>query len=126
MQSFTPEQLDDMARNGTLMNKITVASRMNVKKETLAYLMETEPDDELKLTIMMRTDITEEQVRWAATSESAFVLNRLTAMDKTPIDVVRDIRARAQERTGDVWRHLETYADRVLTRREGRVEGGLL
>lgn len=122
MQSYTPDDLDEMARTGTLLDKVTVASRNNVRKETLEYLMATEPDDEIKLTIMTRQDITEEQLRWAATSENAFVLNRLTAMDRTPLDVVHDIRSRAAERTGEVWELLVSYADRVLARREG---GGL-
>lgn len=111
-----------MARTGSLMEKVTVASRTDVKPETLAYLMETEPDDEIRLTIMSRQDVTAEQLRWAAGSESAFVLNRLVSMDRTPVDVVHEIRERALSRLeddpADVWKHLASYADRVLERRE--------
>jgi len=122
MRSFSKDELDALARTGSLMEKVTVASRTNVKPETLAYLMETEPDDEIKLTIMSRQDVTAEQLRWAAGSESAFVLNRLVSMDRTPLDVVHEIRERAVARRendpAEVWEHLASYADRVLARRE--------
>lgn len=66
MQTYSDDELRHMAETGSLKNRLIVAFRTNAKPDLIAYLMEVEPHDELKLAIMSRTEVTEEQLVWAA------------------------------------------------------------
>jgi hypothetical protein len=117
--SYTAEQLDTMARTGTLRDPITVASRTSVPREILEWLMQNDDSEEIKREIIGRSDVTAKRLVWAAnTSQNANILGRVVGHPKTPLDTVRAIQERAQEREGEVWEALAQFAGRVIKRRE--------
>lgn len=126
--TYTAEQLDRMARTGTLMEKITVASRTNCPHEVLEWLMSNDDSEEIKREIINRSDITTKRLVWAAkTSKDANTLGRVAGHRLTPLETVRAIQAKASEREGEheVWADLATFASRVIKRREtGQFEFG--
>lgn len=116
--SYSAEQLDQIARTGTLRERITVASRHNCPPEVLAYLMANDDSEQVKREIISRMDVTPERLVWAArTSKDANTLGRVIGSRLTPLETVREIQACAAEREGEVWTELVAFAGRVIKRR---------
>lgn len=124
--TYTVEQLADMARTGTTMEKITVASRHNCPPETLDWLMANDESEDIKREIIGRSDVTAKRLMWAAkTSKDANTLGRVAGHRLTPLESVRAIQASAAEREGEVWADLAAFATRVIKRRTtGQFEFG--
>jgi uncharacterized protein (DUF2336 family) len=125
-QTYTAEQLNTMARTGTLKEKITVVSRHNLPTDILEWLMANDDSEEIKREIVARSDVTPQRLVWAArTSQNANTLGRVAGHHLTPLSTVREIQASAAERVGDVWTDLAAFAGRVIKRREtGQFEFG--
>ncbi len=124
--TYTDEQLDTMARTGTLRDRITVASRTSVPSEILEWIMANDNSEDIKREIIGRMDVTAKRLMWAAqTSQDANTLGRVVGHHLTPLSNVRAIQERAQEREGEVWEALAAFAGRVIKRREtGQFEFG--
>jgi hypothetical protein len=119
--NYTDEQLTQMARTGTLMERITVASRHNCPSRILDWLMNNDSSEEIKREIISRSDVTAKRLVWAATtSKDANVLGRVAGHRLTPLPTVRAIQASAAERSDEhaVWVELAAFASRVIKRRE--------
>lgn len=114
MSEYDADEFERRAIAGDWHAAVSVLSRASLKPEVLTQLMVPDAHDEVRIALAMRTDVTPAQLKWAADCDSPFLLNRLVAHPKTPIDTVRDIRAKAKERTGEVWEMLEEYAARTL------------
>lgn len=115
---YTDEQLDHMAKHGTVQEKITVVSRHNVPQETLEWLMANDTSDEVKIEIIARPDVTADRLVWASNTDNGLILGRVAGNDKTPLETVRAIKVKADSREGEVWTSLSAFASRVITRRE--------
>jgi hypothetical protein len=123
MQSYSQDQLKQMAEHGSMTEKITVISRTYVSQEILEWLMENDPAEEVKTEIVSRSDVTPARLTWAArTSENANVLGRVAGHPRTPLQTVKDIKEKADAREGEVWLHLSAFATRVINRRTGNPE----
>lgn len=124
--TYSPEQLDDMARTGTTAMRIIVASRHNCPVGVLEWLMANDESEEVKREIIQRMDVTPKRLVWAGTTSSdANTLGRVAGHRLTPLETVRAIQAKAAEREGDVWVELAAFASRVIKRREtGQFEWG--
>lgn len=117
-KSYSQEELFEMARHGSVQDKITVVSRSYVSQEILEWLMENDASDEVKTEIISRSDVTPERLAWAANTENCNILGRVASNDKTPLPTVKAILERAEGREGEVWELLAQFASRVITRRE--------
>jgi hypothetical protein len=117
--TYTPEELDRMAKHGTLRERLTAASRTNLPKETLAWILENDDSDEVRAELISRGDVTPERlVRIASLTENANVLGRIAGIDFTPLETVKAIKEKADAREGLVWTSLAVFANRVIRRRE--------
>jgi hypothetical protein len=117
--TYTAEELDHMAKHGTLRERLTAASRTNLPKETLAWMLENDDSDEVRSELVSRGDVTPERlVKIASVTENANLLGRIAGIDFTPLETVKAIMEKADAREGIVWTSLAAYAGRVIRLRE--------
>jgi hypothetical protein len=117
--TYTPEELDHMAKHGTLRERLTVASRTNLPKDTLEWMLENDDSDEVRSELVSRGDVTPERlVKIASITENANLLGRIAGIDFVPLDTVKAIKEKADAREGLVWTSLAVFANRVIRRRE--------
>jgi hypothetical protein len=118
-KSYTQEELAEMAQHGSIADRITVASRSYVSKETLEWLIENDASDEVKTEMISRSDVTPEILTWAALNTSnCNILGRIVDHRLTPLPTVKVIKERADSGEGEVWTSLAEFACRVIRRRE--------
>lgn len=118
MESISQEELARMARHGSIRERITVASRTYVSQATLEWLITNDPADEIKTEIIARSDVTPERLVWASQTDNANILGRVAGHHLTPLQTVKDIKAKADAFEGEVWVLLSAFAGRVIRRRE--------
>jgi hypothetical protein len=122
MESYSQDQLKQMAQHGSTTDKITVISRPYVSQDTLEWLMENDPSDAVKNEIIARSDVTPERLTWVSQSENASILGRVAGHPKTRLQTVREIKDKADSCEGEVWVSLSAFATRVINRRTGNPE----
>lgn len=118
MESYTPEQLLELARSSRWQDQVVAATRTHASPEVIQALMTPGIHHEVTLALVSRAGVTEDELSWlAGPTDSPHALGRIAGHPTTATATLKSIRDRAATEEWEGWRHLHRFVVIMLSKR---------